>query len=69
METLIISLVLLTTLITGILTYIDIAKRIDIPKQKRINLCFALLYLPLIGPVVYFSILRKKYISDNRRRP
>ena len=68
METLIISIVLLTTLITGILTYIDIAKRIDIPKQKRINLYFALLYLPLIGPVVYFSILRKKYISYNRRR-
>jgi hypothetical protein len=68
METLIISIVLLTTLLAGIITYIDIRRRTDITKRTKLNLYFMLFYLPLIGPVVYFSILRKKSISDNRRR-
>lgn len=69
METLIISIVLLTTLLAGIITYIDIRKRTDITKRTKVNLYFILFYLPLIGPVVYFYILRKKYISENKRRP
>jgi hypothetical protein len=69
METLITSIVLLTTLLAGIMTYVDISKRSYIPKRTRLNLYFAIFYLPLIGPMIYYSILRKKYISEGRRRP
>lgn len=69
METLIISIVLLTTLLAGIITYADISKRTNIPNRTRLNLYFAIFYLPLIGPMIYYSVLRKIYISEGRRRP
>jgi len=69
METLIISIVLSITILTSIITYIDIGRRVNLPKKTRLNLYFMLIYLPLIGPMIYFSIMRKKYISESRRRP
>ncbi len=63
MESLIITLILLTTVIANVLTIIDINKQREMKKQAKLNLYFMVFYLPLIGPVLYYSILRKKYSS------
>ena len=63
MENLIITLILLTTVIANVLTIIDINKQREMKKQAKLNLYFMVFYLPLIGPVLYYSILRKKYSS------
>ncbi|MEY3631361.1 MAG: hypothetical protein RL408_915 [Bacteroidota bacterium] len=63
MENLIITLILLTTVIANVLTIIDINKQGEMKKQAKLNLYFMVFYLPLIGPVLYYSILRKKYSS------
>ena len=61
METLIITMILLTTVIANALTIIDINKQSEMKKQAKLNLSFMVFYLPLLGPVLYYSILRKKY--------
>lgn len=63
METLIITMILLTTVIANALTIVDINKQSEMKKQAKVNLYFMVFYLPLIGPVLYYSILRKKYSS------
>ena len=63
METLIITMILLTTAIANALTIVDINKQSEMKKQAKLNLYFMVFYLPLIGPVLYYSILRKKYSS------
>ena len=61
METLIITMILLTTAIANALTIIDINKQSEMKKQAKLNLSFMVFYLPLLAPVLYYSILRKKY--------
>jgi hypothetical protein len=61
METLIITIILLITVIANALTIIDINKQSEMKKQAKLNLSFMVFYLPLLGPVLYYSILRKKY--------
>lgn len=63
METLIITMILLTTVIANALTIVDINKQSEMKKQAKLNLYFMVFYLPLIGPVLYYSIWRKKYSS------
>jgi hypothetical protein len=63
METLIITIILLITVIANALTIIDINKQSEMKKQAKLNLSFMVFYLPLLGPVLYYSILRKKYAS------
>jgi hypothetical protein len=63
MENLIITLILLTTVIANVLTIININKQGEMKKQAKLNLYFMVFYLPLIGPLLYYSILRKKYSS------
>jgi len=63
METLIITLILLTIIVASTLTIIDINRQNEMKKQAKLNLSFMVFYLPLLGPVLYYSILRKKYCS------
>jgi hypothetical protein len=61
METLIITIILLTIIVASTLTIIDINRQNEMKKQAKLNLSFMVFYLPLLGPVLYYSILRKKY--------
>jgi hypothetical protein len=63
METLIITTILLTIIVASTLTIIDISRQNEMKKQAKLNLSFMVFYLPLLGPVLYYSILRKKYCS------
>lgn len=63
METLIITLILLTIIVASTLTIIDINRQNEMKKQAKLNLSFMVFYLPLLGPVLYYSILRKKYCA------
>lgn len=56
-------MILLTTAIANALTIVDINKQSEMKKQAKLNLYFMVFYLPLIGPVLYYSIWRKKYSS------
>ena len=63
METLMITIILLITVIATALTIIDINKQNGIKKKAKLNLSFLVFYLPILGPVLYYSILRKIYSS------
>jgi hypothetical protein len=63
METLIITIILLTIIVASTLTIIDINRQNEMKKQAKLNLSFMVFYLPLLGPVLYYSILRKKYCA------
>jgi hypothetical protein len=63
METLIITTLLLTIIVASTLTIIDISRQNEMKKQAKLNLSFMVFYLPILGPVLYYSILRKKYCS------
>ena len=61
METLMITMILLITVTATALTIIDIHKQSGIKKKAKLNLSYMVFYLPILGHVLYYSILRKKY--------
>lgn len=65
MENFIIAMILLVTAVASTLTIIDISKKREMKKRTKLNLYFMVFYLPLLGPIVYYSILRRKHMFNS----
>jgi hypothetical protein len=60
MENFIIAMILLVTIVASTLTIIDISKQREMKRQTKLNLSFMVFYLPLLGPIIYYSIIRRR---------
>jgi hypothetical protein len=60
METLTVAFLLLTVTVVSTLAIIDIYKQREMKKRTKLNLYFMVFYLPLLGPILYYSIFRRK---------
>ena len=65
MENFIIAMILLVTAVASTLTIIDINKQREMKKRTKLNLYFMVFYLPLLGPIVYYSIIRRNHMFNS----
>ena len=61
MKNTIIGLLLISTILTSIVAILDIYKSKTISKKAKLNLSFMIFYMPLLGPILYYSVLRKNH--------